>query len=282
MKTLSPLRYPGGKTILRTILSNLIRNDTNIHSFVEPYAGGAGLGLWLLENRYIDNLFLNDLDQFLYKFWFVVLNDTEKLVEKILSTEINIIEWEKQRRLILDTELLEKATDLEIGFATLFLNRCNRSGIIRGDVGPIGGKKQQSKWTIDVRFNKEDIVQKIRNISAKKETIHLTSLDAILLIENIKKTYDDLTGFLFYLDPPYYENGEHLYRSYYKKDDHDALASYLIANNNLKWVLSYDDAPYIEGLYSKQRVSTISIHHHAHKQKNGTELLISSSMVKMA
>lgn len=47
----------------------------------------------------------------------------------------------------------EKHSMLEIGFATFFLNRTNRSGILKA--GVIGGKAQLGKWKIDVRFNKK-------------------------------------------------------------------------------------------------------------------------------
>lgn len=280
MRNYSPLRYPGGKTIIRKLISNLVLNNPSISSFVEPYAGGAGLGLWLLENGFITHLFLNDKDEFLYKFWYSVLNRTEELIQKIIDTDVNIGEWENQRKLILDEQVLSVSDSLDIGFAALFLNRCNRSGIIRGNVGPIGGKKQESKWKIDVRFNKEDIVKKIKNISSKRDLIHLTNLDALSMIEKIKQENKKLESYLFYLDPPYFLNGKSLYRSYYSQSNHDDLAKFLINQKDINWILSYDDAAYINNLYSSQNIHKISIHHHAHKQKKGNELIITSPHIK--
>ena len=60
-------------------------------------------------------------------------------------------------------------TNLEIGFAAFYLNRCNFSGVIKG--GPIGGINQTGKWKIDARFNKEDLIRRIRNL--KRERLKL-------------------------------------------------------------------------------------------------------------
>ena len=45
----SPLRYPGGKGKLARFVADVIRsNDLQDGSYVEPYAGGAGVAFELL------------------------------------------------------------------------------------------------------------------------------------------------------------------------------------------------------------------------------------------
>lgn len=56
------------------------------------------------------------------------------------------------------------------GFATFFLNRTNRSGILKG--GVIGGKQQTGKWKIDCRFNKKDLIDRVETIAAHSDRIH--------------------------------------------------------------------------------------------------------------
>lgn len=279
MRNISPLRYPGGKTIIRKRIQAIIGENQPVDKFVEAYAGGAGLGLWLLDEKIIKHLVINDKDEFVYQFWHALFFDTSELIDKIMSANIDIEEWEKQRQLITNPDVLHNSTPSDIGFAALFLNRCNRSGIIRGDVGPIGGKKQNSKWKIDVRFNKEAIIEKIRYIASKRENISLHNLDAIELIEMYTFSSQSATMPLFYLDPPYYKNGNSLYRSYYRDEDHRELQKYLSSKKELRWILSYDDSDFIHELYSVFNVHKLAIRHHANKVKDVKELLITPSLI---
>ena len=49
MVTASPLRYPGGKTTLAGLLSQIRRlNNLGDRAIAEPFAGGAGASLKLL------------------------------------------------------------------------------------------------------------------------------------------------------------------------------------------------------------------------------------------
>ena len=73
----------------------------------------------------------------------------------------------------------------ELGFSTFFLNRTNRSGII--EEGMIGGRSQDGEYTIDCRFNKEDLIERIKRIKKHKHKIHVCNLDALKLIKKFKK-----------------------------------------------------------------------------------------------
>lgn len=279
MKTLSPLRYPGGKTILRLLISEILATNKFKGTFVEVYGGGAGLGLWLLINDKINNLIINDKDEFIYSFWYSAINQTADLIELIKSTPITLNEWTKQRAVITDKEGMNKYSILQIGFAALFLNRCNRSGIIRGDVGPIGGKRQLGNWKIDARFNREQIITKIIEIKSRKDQITILNSDAINCITSFQNDTFKRIEYLFYLDPPYYKNGDSLYRSYYIERDHIELHNFLVKNMSIHWILSYDSADFIKNLYRQFQIHEIKINHHAHKVKNGTELLITAPNV---
>ncbi len=109
---------------------------------------------------------------------------------------------------------------LNLGFSTLFLNRTNRSGIIKA--GVIGGKEQKGEYKLDCRFNKADIIQKIRYIAAHKNDIVLYNLDTEDLIRNVINNLEH-KSFIFF-DPPYYNKGATLYTNFYKHEDHVSLA----------------------------------------------------------
>lgn len=274
----SPLRYPGGKTSLLKYLINIVELNGPIKTYIEPFAGGAGAALGLLCNGHVQKVILNDADEVLYFFWDSVLNFTEQLIEKIKKTPINIREWEKQRAILSDSDLRHKASKLDIGFAAFYLNRCNRSGILRPEVGPIGGIRQLSKWKIDARFNKEGLVQRIKRLNLHKDKIKFFNLDAIDFLKNIiPKLHLKIDETLVYLDPPYFQRGPELYRSYYLREQHIELRKFLENELHYRWVLSYDDVPFINELYKNTNKNGVLVNHFANKAKVGKELIITSN-----
>lgn len=239
---LSPLRYPGGKSKLGPWLSDLLKfNSLNNTTYVEPYAGGAGAALFLLMNNSVKKILINDFDIAIYSIWHSILNNTEQFISKIIDTNINIKIWEKQKEIISNPE---NYSLLDIGFASFFLNRTNVSGIIKG--GPIGGRTQTSKYTLDVRFNKNNLIERIKNIQKHKERIQISNLDALDLLTKINDKMSE--SYFIYLDPPYYQKGSQLYRNYYNHEDHLKIAKKL-KNINNPWVISYDNCSEIKKIY---------------------------------
>ncbi|MHA1660161.1 MAG: DNA adenine methylase [Promethearchaeota archaeon] len=271
----SPLRYPGGKTSLLKYLTNIINLNEPIKTYIEPYAGGAGAAFGLLLNNSVERIILNEYDKAIYKFWCASLYETENLLKKVKEIRINLKEWRKQKEIFNDFLLGKDISDLNIGFATFFLNRCNRSGIL--NAGPIGGKKQIGKWKIDARFNKNELINRIKKIAELKNKINVYNLDAIEFLEGqLPRLNIDPKKTLIYLDPPYCEKGSSLYRYYYGNNDHKKLQNFLKGFNNIKWILSYDDIPFIHNLYKGTNKNKITMNHFAYKAKVGKELIIVS------
>ena len=155
----SPLRYPGGKSCLYSLVCDFLRrNKLQRGHYAEPYAGGASLALSLLFNGQVSDIHLNDVDRGIWSFWDSVLNHTEDLCALIESTAITVEEWHRQRETYRSRNISE---GLVLGFATFFLNRTNRSGII-GTGGIIGGLGQKGEYKIDCRFNREELIRRIR------------------------------------------------------------------------------------------------------------------------
>ena len=160
----SPLRYPGGKTRLagflyKAIEKNFSENEKII--LVEPYAGGAGASLKLLFSGKVDRIIINDLDKAIFAFWKIVIADTDFLINKIKKVNIDIEEWKKQKEIYNNPSSSFK----DLAFATLFLNRTNRSGIIEG--GPIG------EWSKQVFGMLRLVLQKIRLFQGWKKSKNL-------------------------------------------------------------------------------------------------------------
>ena len=254
---ITPLRYPGGKGRLGLWLAELIKhNGLEDGCYVEPYAGGAGAAVYLLLNSHIDRIVINDADPVIYAFWWALLNDTERLVDLILKTPVNMDTWHEQQALVTrDCNADLTAT----GFATFFLNRTNRSGIIKG--GVIGGKDQSGKYKIDARYNVEDLVGRIRKIAKFRDRIKLYGVDAMALLAMDDVGIDN-EG-LVYLDPPYYNKGSQLYRNHYKPEDHLEIAK-TVLDLKTPWLVTYDNCEEINRIYEGASGVEFSIKYSTH------------------
>ena len=274
-KHVSPLRYPGGKTKLSPTIAELIEQVWGGAAppvFVEPFAGGAGLGLKLLSQGVISRLHLNDLDQGVYAFWKSCIHDTDSLFYQIAYSTVTVEEWHKQHHIYMNPQ--EGYSTLELGFATFFLNRTNRSGILTGR--PIGGLDQSGKYKIDCRWNTANLVERIRKVSDMGDCIEVTNYDA----NNIIGRYHNREDILLFLDPPYVVQGKTLYKNSFTIEDHTKLSGSLIASDT-SWVLTYDtDSLISDKLYKELGKTQFTLPYSVNTKKRGEELMIYSHNLK--
>lgn len=273
----SPLRYPGGKAALAGLMADLIRvNDACDGTYVEPYCGGAGAALTLLMGEHVRYIVLNDADPAVYNFWWAALRQSELLTKLLRDTPVTIEEWYRQRDIY---RRKGRFSRVEIAFATLYLNRCNRSGIIV-DGGPIGGVRQDGKWRLDARFNRPQLIRRLERLSLYRDRIAVYSMDAVDFLRKVVRPRQDLRRTVVYLDPPYYGKGRDLYANYYAPEDHAALAAYLKYEAHFRWVLSYDDVPEIRELYSGMEQFHVRVSYSAHTRRFGRELIVCSDSLR--
>ena len=253
----TPLRYPGGKGRLGAWLAQLLKhNNLEGGLYVEPYAGGAGAAMYLLNNDHVERIAINDLDPVVHAFWWALLNDTERFIEMIRETPVTMDTWHTQR------DIIDNATSVDLttlGFATFFLNRTNRSGMIKG--GVIGGLNQKGKYLIDARFNKEKLIQRTVKIASFRERIQLFNIDAMELLNHPELDLSHKS--LIYLDPPYYEKGSQLYRNHYQPNDHMKIAN-TVMKINTPWLVTYDNCYEINELYKKAQGVEFSLYYSTH------------------
>ncbi len=275
MRYYSPLRYPGGKGKIADFIKVIFKQNLLYDGcYIEPFAGGASVAMELLVQEYATEIFINDIDYSIYCFWYSVLNHTEELCQLIANTKVNVIEWHKQK--YIQTNQAEFNV-LDIGFSTFFLNRTNRSGILKG--GIIGGKNQTGKWKIDARFNKNDLIHRIKKIALYKNRIHLYNDDALVFLDKTLSFFPENT--LIYFDPPYYKNGKNLYTNFYTHDDHVAISEYLKSLNNYYWILTYDHTPEILNLYREFNYKIFQISYTAGRANFGKEIMVFSKILKV-
>ena len=265
----SPLRYPGGKSSLGAFLGEVIsQNNLHNYTYVEPFAGGAGAALNLLFLEKIKSIHINDFDKAIYSIWYSILNYTERFVNKIRNTEVSLDEWHRQK------EIYNSNTKsiFKLGFATFYLNRTNRSGIITG--GPIGGMTQAGKYKIDVRYNKERLIKRVKKIAAYKNRIKITNEDGINLINSL-----DHSKHFYYIDPPYYVKGEGLYLNHFEARDHQNLSDCLNNICDAFWILTYDNVEEISSLYLDRLTVSFSLNYYAGDVKKGKEIMVFSDAI---
>ena len=270
MKTafISPLRYPGGKAKLGPFFARLLASQpTSMVTYAEPYAGGAGAGLYLLSEGYVDELLINDLNPGIAAFWRIVCKEADALAELIQTEQVTLDSWHQHRSVYLSPE---GRSDLELGFATFFLNRCNRSGILTAR--PIGGLEQTGKWKIDARFNRTGLVERIRYIETLASQITVSAKPALDFVRSLKRRPEPV---FLYVDPPYLVQGDELYMSAHSWDDHEKLADVLNECRH-PWVLTYDVDERVRNLYPANRCLQYSISHTAQTQRVGRELMLFS------
>ncbi|MCH7330995.1 DNA adenine methylase [Acinetobacter modestus] len=265
MQFKTPLRYPGGKGKFANFVKDLFEANNLSGDYLEPYAGGAGVALDLLFNDYCTNIHINDFDIAVYNFWKSVTENTEPFLKLLNDTNITMEEWYKQKQILSNHH---EHSQLEHGFATFFLNRTNRSGILKG--GVIGGKNQNGNYKLDARYHKENLSKRIEKIGEYRDRIRVHNLDALELLGQVDKLLPEHS--LIYLDPPYYVKGQGLYRNFYVHDDHVKIREAL-DKVKTKWIVSYDNCDPIKEIYKGYTKDEYVLNYSAHSTSKGQEIM---------
>ncbi|MET7776892.1 DNA adenine methylase [Streptomyces mirabilis] len=267
MRYISPLRYPGGKARLAPYIAGLItRQRPRPRSYAEAFAGGAGAALRLLVDGEVDHIYINDLDPGISALWRCIFRDSKHLARMVETEEVSVEAWHHHANIYRNPQ---ERTDRELGFATFFLNRCNRSGILRAR--PIGGLDQSGNWKIDARFNRETLADRIRFLGGYRDSVTLSQQDARSFIQALEPKSPDV---LLYVDPPYLVQGDRLYLDSLGREDHEELAR-ILRSTDLRWLLTYDaDKRITEELYKGFRCVEFNIFHTAQIQRTGVEYAI--------
>ena len=264
----SPLRYPGGKGRLYDMVKKIMQDGNLLaRTYVEPFAGGFGIGIRLLTNNDVNRIIINDADRHIYAFWHCVFFDTQNFVNLIRNTEITLENWDRQKQIYNENN----ENLLELGFSAFFLNRTNYSGVLSG--GPIGGRRQEGKYNLGCRYNREELAKRIEELGKYRDRVEVYNYDAIEFIE--REVLHRAEQLFVNLDPPYVQKGPELYRNFYAEEDHRNLAQCIQQNMaNAQWIMTYDDCDLIKQLYSDYHFQEIELMHFAGKAKKGKELLI--------
>ncbi len=242
----SPLRYPGSKIRLVRYMGKVLEfNKCQPDVLVEPFVGGGSVFINFLENDWVEKAIIGDRDPLIYSFWKVLFEDPSYLIRFTEKVRVDLETFRLYKSIAADESHNEGRTLAE---ACLFLNRTSFSGILAANAGAIGGRKQESQYKIDCRFNRELLVERMKRISSFAPRVTVLPYDWSRTIDYALKQSTGLEKFI-YLDPPFYNKADKLYRHYF-----DELKTHLALSRKLKqlrhkWILSYDRDPEVKRMY---------------------------------
>lgn len=294
----TPLRYPGAKTGLADLVGRLVESAKTsnqvrkVDLLVEPFAGGASTSLRLVGAGIVDRILLADADPLVAAFWQVAADQTDQLIDRMADEHKKHVahgggtalrRWDYWRQWTPPAGMPVATARFEAAVKCLFLNRTTFSGILHGQAGPIGGRKQESQYDIGCRFNVDSLAQRLRYVGHLYQTKRLVDVwcaDWKDTLAAVPEWYPQLipNHVLAYLDPPYLEKSKKLYqrsfstRSGYAASpvndldwvdgiSHYRLAEYLRRRMQFRWVLSYDSHPSLltaASLYAAARMTPTS------------------------
>jgi len=248
----------------------------DVEVWVEPFAGGAGAGLHLLDRDVVEELWLTERNRALAAFWRTVTAQPDELAARVRACEPDMGTWHAAREVLAAAEAGEAfADDLELAFAALIMNRCSRSGMVNSRVGPIGGKQQNGRWHIRSRWNADGIAERIAGVGKLGDRIRVSEGDAITRIAQLDGSVGIEDELLLFVDPPYLVAGNKLYGAGMTFDDHKNLA-HALACCTARWLLTYDADDRIFGLYPERRVLAYEIAYSANTRRVEEEYAVLS------
>src|SRR3990167_6998031 len=244
----SPLRYPGSKRKLCNYLDKILaKNNYSPQVLIEPFVGGGSVFINFLLRHKEGKVVIEDKDELIYNFWKTLFDEPSYLIRFVKKVRVDLKTFDRYRHVSSHTD---KFSRKKLAEACLFLNRTSFSGILNNSAGPIGGREQKSIYKIDCRFGRENLIKKIKSISAFKNRV-------VVLPYNWEETLKYVAGedkyknarLLYYFDPPFYKKAAQLYRYHFDNVSHKNLRDRLMKLKQA-WILSYDRAQEIQNLYS--------------------------------
>lgn len=269
VKHRSPFRYPGGKTwLIPRIFQWLGSLPDRPSLLVEPFAGGAIVGLTTAFERLAKKALLVEIDEQVAAVWETVITCGEGpwLAQQIGEFDLT---GENVNRLLNQTDLPSKVRALQ----TIIKNRVNHGGILAEGSGKLkygeNGKGIRSRWY------PATLQKRICDIHAIRDRLSFIQGDGL----EVMRQYADREDAAFFIDPPYTASGKMPGSRLYTHWQIDHRTLFDIAGR-LKgdFLMTYDNVEEIQEMARQHGFDTEAIAmkntHHARQ----TELLIAKNL----
>lgn len=258
----SPFRYPGGKSRLYPFAKRWL-SYRRPETLVEPFAGGAHIGIAAAIEGLVERVVLVELDKYVAAVWETIMNGgATHLMEQIRAFEMT------SENLDALFERKDESTH-DTAFAMLVHNRISRGGITALGAGRLN--QGENGRGILSRWYPETLVKRIEQIAAVKECIEVIENDAFEIIRH----YADMERAAFFIDPPYQQAGRRLYRHFEVEHATVFQVAQAVRGDAL---ITYDDSDETNGLVEaygfNSRLILMPTTHHRYKR----ELLIGKDL----
>jgi DNA adenine methylase len=246
----SPFRYPGGKTWLVPRIRQWLVSIPKPKYFIEPFAGGAIVGLTVAFENYADEVVLVEKDEQVAAVWRTIVNDkggAQWLAEQIVQFQLSP---DSAKELLARNS---RSTRLK-AFQTIVQNRISHGGILAPGAGAL--KHGENGKGILSRWYPETLQRRILDISRVKDKIRFVQGDGI---EIIRKHKDEINT-VFFIDPPYTASTKKAGTRFYKYHqlNHEKLFQE-VSQVKGNFLMTYDDADEVRALARQFRFETRTI-----------------------
>lgn len=265
VKHRSPFRYPGGKTWLVPTIRRWFENLRHKPSlFIEPFAGGAIIGLTVAFEQLADHVTLAEIDPQVAAVWDTIINSGEAcwLAEQIATFELTPDKVDS---------LLDHApsTERDRALQVIVKNRVNRGGILAKGAGRL--KNGENGRGIASRWYPQTLQRRILDIDQIAERLTFVHGDGFHIIEQ----HADDPDAVFFVDPPYTASGKRPGSRLYDHCtvDHERLFERL-ANVSGDFLMTYDNDPAMRALADRFRLAHAAIPMKSTHHAKLTELVI--------
>lgn len=191
VKHRSPFRYPGGKTwLVPRIIQWLKNKEVKPEHFIEPFAGGAIIGLTVAFENLASHVTIIELDAQVASVWETIFTNSEG---EWLAKRIETFEFNAE-----NVNSILQGSDLSIrdkAFQTILQNRTAHGGILAPGAGLL--KHGENGKGIASRWYPQTLARRIRDLITIRDRITFFHGDAFPVIEN----YTKAENAVFFVDP---------------------------------------------------------------------------------
>lgn len=256
----SPFKWAGGKSRLRKYVISLIPPHS---CYVEPFCGAA----WVLFGKPRSDVeVINDIDNELVTFFRVVKDKPEELIKSFDFTLVARAEYE--RLAAIDPVTL---TDIERAHRFYYL-------IMAGWGGESNYPRFQTSISDGGHGNRligaiKHLHDRIMPVYLRLQTVIIENLPWQQCIEKY-----DRSQTLFYVDPPYPENGVNYKHNMRSWEEHRELANRL-AKAKAKWIVSSYDTSEVRTLFDGFNFFSVKAYSGMKAKKNGSERVLNEEVL---
>lgn len=231
-KKINPIiAVPGSKARVAKAIISLFPSH---HRYIEPFCGTAAV---LLQKQPCPIEIINDIHSELFNLYKVIIFNYEPFKEKV--------KWFMNHE-----QLFHYFRDLQTDeplMRALKFYYLSKFGFVQSQKNIPHFQLSKIKATRAVNMANLDLFRE------RMKRVQIVNRDYKDFIP-----YVDHEEALYYLDPPYYQKGNILYKFSFKHEDHEILSEILQGLKG-KFVLSYNDCEEVRALYSWAKIRNLKI-----------------------